>query len=193
MICRIVALSAALTAAAFAQDLPQNQEPSPKLTPAQVIKIQLAAFQKNDTPTVDSGIRKAFAFASPGNRAATGPIEKFVLLVKNPLYRPLLNHRSAEFGPIQISGDRAEQRVRLIAASGGPAVFMFALGKQKEEPYKDCWMVEGVARIPEQSSNEIRAEALKFPPCSSDGAGNSHAVRTPHSGLSLRAEVDDPL
>ncbi|MDQ6663718.1 MAG: DUF4864 domain-containing protein [Acidobacteriota bacterium] len=157
MIATKIAILAVLAASAFAQDASQMNEPSPKLTPAQVIKIQLSAFQRNDTPTLDSGIRKAFAFASPGNRAVTGPIDKFVLLVKNPLYRPLLNHRSAEFSPIQITGDHAEQRVRLIDAHGVPAVFVFALGKQKEDPYKDCWMIEGVARIPEQSSGAIRA------------------------------------
>ncbi|MDQ6707314.1 MAG: DUF4864 domain-containing protein, partial [Acidobacteriota bacterium] len=164
----------------------QAQEPSPKLKPAQVIKIQLAAFQRND-------ISKAFAFASPGNRAVTGPIEKFVLLVKNPLYRPLLNHRSVEFSPIQITSDHAEQRVRLIDANGVPAVFVFALGKQKEKPYKDCWMIEGVARIPEKSSGAIRASALKFSRQTSDGAGNTHDLGPPHSALPLRTEVDDPL
>ena len=35
---------------------------------------------------------RVFGFASPENQAATGPVERFEALLRNPMYRPLLEH-----------------------------------------------------------------------------------------------------
>ena len=132
---------------------PQNDEtlqPNPKLSPEQVITIQLEALQHNDKPTKDSGIATTFKFASPANRTVTGPLSRFIQLVKNPIYRPMLNHRRAERGQIKISGDKAFQKITLISAEGKRIVYIFILSKQHEEPYKDCWMTDGVERLPAQ-------------------------------------------
>ncbi len=132
----------------------KTPEPSPSLTPAQVVQIQLAALKQNDSPNPDDGIRTAYRFASPGNRLMTGPEERFIRLVKNPLYRPLLNHRSSEARPIQVRDDRAVQRIKLIDAEGAPAIFVFTLSRQTLEPYKGCWMTDGVERVqPEELPN----------------------------------------
>jgi len=112
--------------------------------------------QRNDSPTKDSGIATAFRFASPANQAVTGPLENFIQLVKNPLYRPMLNHRSVGRGPVKVSGDRAEQRVTLTTASGEKAVYLFTLSKQKDEPHKNCWLTDGVERIPDESEEDGR-------------------------------------
>ena len=37
-----------------------------------------------------------FAFASPANQAATGPVERFASMLRTPAYEPLLRHRSAD-------------------------------------------------------------------------------------------------
>jgi hypothetical protein len=122
-------------------------QPNPSLSPEQVVAIQLQALQRNDTPAKDSGIAVAFRFASPGNQAVTGPLANFILLVKNPLYLPLLDHKSIERGPMKIDGDKAEQRVTLTSATGEKVVYLFTLSKQADGQYQDCWMTDGVARL----------------------------------------------
>jgi hypothetical protein len=122
-------------------------KPTPDLSPEQVITIQLQALQHNDSPAKDSGIAVAFRFASPANQAMTGPLENFIRLVKNPVYRPMLNHQEAARGTLRVVGDQAQQRVTLTGASGEKFVYIFTLSKQKDEPYKDCWMTDGVERL----------------------------------------------
>ncbi|MCP9496124.1 MAG: DUF4864 domain-containing protein [Pyrinomonadaceae bacterium MAG19_C2-C3] len=123
-------------------------QPSPDLTPNEVVRLQLQAFKRNDEPTPDSGIEIAFRFASPSNRETTGPLPRFVELVKNPAYRPLLNHRSASQSPIEINDDTARQRVRVVDESGATAIFIFTLSKQTQAPFAGCWMTDGVERAP---------------------------------------------
>src|SRR5579883_1924759 len=106
------------------KDAPQ---PSPSLAPEQVIAIQLEALQKNDAK--DSGIRTAFRFASPSNREMTGPIERFILLVKNPAYSPMLNYKKVERDAIIVSDDVARQCVVLTTADNEREVYIFTLSK----------------------------------------------------------------
>ncbi len=129
---------------------PQNKnalQPNPNLSPEQVINILLEALQRNDDPAPNSGIATAFRFASPGNRAETGPLDRFVRLVRSPAYKPMLNHKSALRGSVRISGNVARQRITLVAANGERIVYLFTLSKQTEEPYKNCWMTDGVERL----------------------------------------------
>lgn len=128
----------------------EDLQPSAKLAPEQVIKIQLDALRQNDTPTPDSGIRLAFRFASPANREVTGPVERFIPLVKSPLYRPLLNHRRAEQGTLRTTGNMAQQPVTVTDKEGRRAVYLFTLSKQREAPYADCWMTDGVERVADE-------------------------------------------
>lgn len=150
-----------------------DPQPDAKLTPGQVIKIQLDALRRNDEPTADSGIRTAFRFASPANREATGPIERFIPLVKNPLYLPLLNHRRADFGSLRVEGDTAQQRVTVTGRDGRTAIYVFTLSKQSVAPYKDCWMTDGVGRIPDAEPRDDRRIARGDGHEKNNGHGNS--------------------
>lgn len=123
-------------------------EPSVKLTPVDVVNSQLKALQHNDAK--DSGIATAFKFASPANKALTGPLDHFVQLLKNPTYKPLLNYRSVEFGPVKIFEGVAHMRIMLIDAEGARAVYVFILSKQPDGPCRDCWMTDGVMRVEEK-------------------------------------------
>lgn len=125
-------------------------EPGAALTPADVVNSQLKALQHNDTPAKDSGIATAFKFASPSNKSLTGPLEHFALLLKNPTYKPLLNHRSAEFGPVKIFEGVAHMRVTLVDSEGARAVYVFILSKQTDGPCKGCWMTDGVMKVEEK-------------------------------------------
>lgn len=132
----------------------EGQKPDPKLTPEEVITIQLEALRDNDKPEKDSGIARAFEFASPGNRAATGPLDNFIQLVKSPAYRPMLNHRRVERGQIRVLGDEARQRVTLTDARGRRITYIFVLSKQQDEPYAGCWMTDSVIRVPADERDE---------------------------------------
>ncbi len=118
--------------------------PSPALAPQEVVRIQVEAMQHNDIPTPDSGIRTAFIFASPDNKRNTGPIERFIPLVKNPQYRALLNARRISIGNAQIDGRQAAVEVALIDANGSPARYLFLLSRQQEFPFANCWMTDSV-------------------------------------------------
>ncbi len=135
---------------------PQNKnalQPNPNLSPEQVINILLEALQRNDDPAPNNGIATAFRFASPGNRAETGPLDRFVRLVRSPAYKPMLNHKNALRGNVRIIGNVARQRITLIAANGERIAYLFTLSKQTEAPYKNCWMTDGVERLRDDESD----------------------------------------
>lgn len=120
-------------------------QPIPELSPEQVIKIQLNNLQRNDEN--DNGIQGAFVFASPANKASTGPVQRFIRMVKNPLYKPMLNFRRAQLQPIHIAGDIAQQLVTLVDAQGQSASYLFTLSRQPLGPYMGCWMTDSVQRV----------------------------------------------
>ncbi len=122
-------------------------QPIPELPPHMVVKIQLEALQKNDDPEPDYGIRVAFQFASPANRAIVGSLDRFIQLVKNPLYAPMLNWVGVEYGPINIVDTEAQQLVTIMSANGETIHYVFTLSRQKLPPHMGCWMTDGVLRI----------------------------------------------
>src|SRR5437868_5608431 len=103
-------------------DLPK---PHPDLSPDEVMRIILDALQHNDTPGADCGIETAFNFASPANRAVTGPLPRFVEMVRNPMYQSLMNFVRVEADPISVEGDHAEQRIRIFDTEGESAVYIW--------------------------------------------------------------------
>jgi hypothetical protein len=133
-----------------------NFRPDPAYGPAEVVRIQLAALQHNAQLPDDGGVRITFQFASPANRRVTGPIERFIQMVKNPIYGLMLNHVRAELGPSLVVGDRAQQRVTLVGADGAAAHYVFSLSKQSDPPYADCWMTDAVMQDSGEDSSEER-------------------------------------
>ncbi len=132
--------------AAAAGDLLPELVPDPRLTADEVVRIQLEALANNDDPHPDAGIEITFRFASPDNRRLTGPLPRFIELVKNPVYGPMVNHTEAEYGnPVQREG-RMMIPVLLTAENGGKAAYIFVVGQQTEE-CEGCWMTEAVFRI----------------------------------------------
>jgi hypothetical protein len=136
-------LNAFEPAGAEAEILPT---PSPEFSPDQVVRIQLESLQHNDDS--NKGIEAAFNFASPGNKKYTGPLSRFVKMLKAPPYNAMLNHKSVEYDPIEISGDTAIQRVKLTGADGHTIIYIFRLSRQTEAPCKDCWMTDAVTVEP---------------------------------------------
>ena len=112
--------------------------------------MQLDALQNNDLSPGNEGIRRAWNFASPANRTAIGPVERFIALVKNPLYTHLIGFESAELGQMVIQDDRAQQVVRLHYRKGKTFLFVFMLSRQSETPYAGCWMTDAVIPVEER-------------------------------------------
>ena len=121
--------------------------PHPDRAPGEVVRIQLDALAKNDNPYRDAGIETTFRFASPANKQATGPLRRFIRMLYNPLYSPMLDNQAATYGDLIIEGDRARQSVILTTADDQRVGYMFFLSKQKGGPFDQCWMTDSVLRF----------------------------------------------
>ena len=125
------------------QALPQ---PSPDLSPEEVVRAQLGALQRNDEPFENAGVETAFRFASPANKRATGPLERFALLFDTPAYRPMIGHAAAEYGAFEVRGNAARGSAILTTPGGERVGYLFTLSKQTGE-FGGAWMTDGVRRF----------------------------------------------
>ena len=65
-------------------------------------------------------------------------------MLRGRQFRCVLNHASCEFGPEFVSGAEARQIVTLTSADGEEVCMLFVVRRQKEGPYKGCWMTDSV-------------------------------------------------
>ena len=108
------------------------------------MRLVIEALQHNSETPYDEGIRVTFNFASPANRRVTGPLRRFIKMVKSPQYRLMLGHHRAEYGEIEIQGESARQRVTLYDKADVPTVYVFLLSCQTDAPHAGCWMTDAV-------------------------------------------------
>ena len=126
--------------------LSPNLVPTPELTPAQVVRIQLNALRHNDAK--NRGIEVAFRFASPDNKLTTGPLPRFISMIQQGPYRLMLVYDDVAYHPLEVVENRARQRVTLIGA-GIVVDYEFYLSRQSEGACLGCWMTDAViARRP---------------------------------------------
>ncbi len=120
--------------------------PEPSYGPEQVVEIQLSALADNDDPVANAGIKTAYNFASPANRRATGPLDRFVRMVEGPQYAPMIDHTEAVPGPLERDGATASQRVTLTGPSGRTVTYEFGLSKHDGSgvPPAGCWLTDRV-------------------------------------------------
>ena len=124
-----------------------NPVPSPDYEPEQVVKIVVDSLQNNSEPG-DQGIATVFRFASPGNRATTGPLERFTRMIKGG-FSDMLNHEDARFDPMKVSGDTAVQAVWLLTNSGKEVGYAFQLSRQQSGEFEGIWMTDAVVPLGE--------------------------------------------
>lgn len=120
--------------------------PEPSREPAAVIETQLTALSDNDTPVENAGIKTAYNFASPANRRATGPLDRFIEMVEGPQYAPMIHHVTAVTGPIDRNGSQATQRVTLTGPQDRTVTYRFGLSKQSDGRFAGCWLTDRVVR-----------------------------------------------
>jgi hypothetical protein len=118
--------------------------PEPSYSPTRVVSIQLDGLATNDDPFENAGIATAYNFASPGNRRATGPFDRFVRMVTGPQYAPMVDHVEATTGPMEQTNTRAEQRVTLTGPDGRTATYVFGLSEQSAGAFDGCWLTDRV-------------------------------------------------
>jgi hypothetical protein len=121
---------------------PRAPVPSPALDPVQVVRIQVEALRHNSP--LNEGIELTYRFASTGNKSFTGPLARFIEMLRAAPYERLLNHRSARYSAMAISADRAHQIVTITDRNGEDIRYHWVLTRQVEGEFKDCWMTSAV-------------------------------------------------
>jgi len=166
LVLALLVLSAGVNAAqTTAETDPDSQDlrhaaPSAELSPESVVNIQMTALGQNRVWGGDQGIAVAFRFASPSNRRVTGPLQRFIKMVANPVYSVMLDHKTVEVGEARsnATGDVAQVPVLVEGADNERVGFLFTLSlQQPEDAASDsdaseqadcrCWMTDGVSRV----------------------------------------------
>lgn len=99
-------------------------------------------------------VASVFAHASPENKAATGPVERFVAMLHNPVYAPLVNHMHSEtVQRLQPSETTYMEVVRVTPQPGSPGgsapmLYMWIVSRQGEgSNWHNCWMTDAVQLV----------------------------------------------
>jgi hypothetical protein len=118
--------------------------PDPSHAPGSVVDLQLDALADNDDPVENAGIKTAYNFASPANRRATGPLDRFVAMVRGPRYAPMVDHVEAVAGPVERGDRRATRRVTVTGPDGRTVTYRFALSTRSGGEFDGCWLTDSV-------------------------------------------------
>ncbi|MGB0957878.1 MAG: DUF4864 domain-containing protein [Litorivicinus sp.] len=128
---RLIILAAALF-------LPQaHAEESPRA----VLERLLYALQTNNE--ANDGIALVFDYASPSNKAMTGPLPRFIDMVSRHPYAELLQHQSAAIGPAVDRDNQRQFPIRLITEGGTAMGYLWTLEQQPN----DRWMTTMVRPV----------------------------------------------
>jgi hypothetical protein len=147
-------LACSLVSPVYSDSAPGDLHPDPKLSPQEVVEFQLAALRANDVPTANAGIERTFRFASPGNKAATGPLEHFTVIVHGSQYSSLINAVEGSVAKVVIQDTKAQVLARVVSAGGSKVYYVFLLSKQTEGDYINCWMTDGVLPVDEPGESD---------------------------------------
>ena len=121
-------------------------KPNNEIKPYQVVKIQLKGLMNNDIPNKNSGIEQTWEFAHPSNKKYTGPLSKFVNLLKSESYNMLLNHLESEIIEVFKTNDKYGFEVIILGNDKNYYKFQWIVEKYYNEgPLKDCWLTTSVS------------------------------------------------
>ena len=121
-------------------------KPNSGIEPYQVIKIQLRGLMKNNDPFLDYGIKQTWEFAHTANKKYTGPLTKFIKMIKGDGYKMLLNHIENEIVQIFKSNDKYGFEVTILGKDKSYYKFQWVVEKYyKEGPLQDCWLTTSVS------------------------------------------------
>lgn len=131
-----------------------DAQPDARYSPQQVVDILVKSLQLNDASS-DDGIATVFRFASPANKMSTGPLPRFRRMIRQG-YPDMLNHSSARFEPMTVSGDNALQAVWLTSPDGSEFGYAFQLRRQADGEFDDMWMTDAVLPLGPGAQSGLR-------------------------------------
>ena len=121
-------------------------KPTKAIEPNQVVKIQLNGLMNNDKPNPNDGIKQTWEFAHPENKKYTGPLTKFINLLKGESYSMLINHLDSEIIEIFKSNNQYGFEVTILGNDKKYYKFQWVVEKYyKDGPLKDCWLTTSVS------------------------------------------------
>ena len=129
-------------------------KPSVNIDPKQVVKIQLNALMKNDSPYKDRGIEQTWEFAHPNNQRMTGPLDRFKRMLKGASYSMLIDHKENTVTEIYKSSTMVTYEVVVLDKDKQYFKFKWKVEKNnKEGNLLNCWLTTAVSQpIPMGSS-----------------------------------------
>ena len=121
-------------------------KPNTVIEPDQVVLIQLNSLKKNDEPNIDNGIKQTWEFAHPSNKIYTGPLPKFINMLKGESYKMLLNHIDNRIVEVFKSNNKYGFEVTILGKDKNYYRFRWVVEKYYEDgPLKDCWLTTMVS------------------------------------------------
>jgi hypothetical protein len=123
-------------------DLSRVLLPKASIPPEEVVRLQLAGL--SDPKSDGVGVLQCYAFASPANRAITGPLDRFGKMVRQGAFQCMASPQVVLVGRPQKTDRIARVLVTLVDDEDRLHAFTFVLGRQQQSPFKDCWMTEAV-------------------------------------------------
>ena len=121
-------------------------KPNIEIKPDQVVKIQLNGLMNNDEPNLDDGIKQTWEFAHPSNKKYTGPLPRFINLLKSESYKMLINHLDSEIIEVFKSSNQYGFEITILGNDKKYYKFQWVVEKYYDEgPLKDCWLTTTVS------------------------------------------------
>ena len=121
-------------------------KPNTGIEPDQVVKIQLDGLMNNNEPNLDNGIKQTWEFAHPSNKKYTGPLPKFINLLKSESYKMLINHLDSEIIEVFKSSNQYGFEITILGDDKKYYKFQWVVEKYYDEgPLKDCWLTTSVS------------------------------------------------
>ena len=120
--------------------LAEALEPSPALSPTDVVRAQLVALRDDDRTR---GARRAFRFASPANRRTIGSAADFATVLERG-YADMFTQTRARVRLQKRNGGQARVLAELEQLDGRQSAYVFFLSRQVGGDCEDCWMTDGV-------------------------------------------------
>ena len=121
-------------------------KPNIEIEPDQVVKIQLNGLMNNDEPNLDYGIKQTWEFAHPLNKKYTGPLARFINLLKSESYKMLINHLDSEIIEVFKSSNQYGFEITILGNDKKYYKFQWVVEKYYDEgPLKDCWLTTSVS------------------------------------------------
>ena len=121
-------------------------KPNNNIEPYQVVKIQLRGLKENDSPIKDNGIVQTWELAHPNNQKNTGPLNRFIKMLKGDSYKMLLNHTIHKIIEVKLTNSVASYEVTILDKNKSYYRFNWKVEKYiKDGILKDCWLTTMVS------------------------------------------------